>query len=275
MTNINDELAKLEIQNKYSMAFDVGHVGVLGNLGGGGFDNTGLKAYYKFNESSGNLINLATSVGSSDSNGVDLSNPSGVTQSATGLIGDAYLYSATNGQSKESAASTNFEFMYNTTSGVFSFVGWVKYTTATQAGSTIVCDTSNIANSTGALIIMTGSNNNRVVQFVLSKSDNSDELFSTSAGTFPSDTDWHMIFVSWDSSDGAVQISVDDGTKATGTSTITGISGTAAEPFTLSSARATPIQELDSTCDEYSFWNRVLTDAEVTQLYNSGAGLAL
>ena len=35
MRSLNDELAKLEIQNKYSMAFDVGHVGVLGNLGGG------------------------------------------------------------------------------------------------------------------------------------------------------------------------------------------------------------------------------------------------
>ena len=66
---------------------------------GSGFDMTGLKAYYKFcnDPTASNLINQASTVGSSVSNGADLSNSNVTT--ATGLIDEGYDYDVSNGQS--------------------------------------------------------------------------------------------------------------------------------------------------------------------------------
>jgi len=239
-----------------------------------GFDVSDLVTYYKFDEASGDLLNKAEDAGSSDSNDVDMTNTN-VTQNVTGLIDKAYDYDGVDDISREGAASTDFEFMYNTSTGIFSFVGWIKQNVAAEADNGILFDCSNIANSTGCLFMLSGANNARFSQWVLSKSDNSENSFQMSNGSFPSDTNWHMVFISWDSSDGAVQMSVDDGTKFIGTSTITGISGTSALPMSLAAARATPIYETDGLFDEFSFWNRILTDAEITSLYNSGAGLAI
>jgi len=70
----------------------------------GGFDLSNLKAYYKYNETSGDLINQAATVGSSDSNGVDFTNTN-VTQGVTGLIGDAYDYGPADAVSVDRARS--------------------------------------------------------------------------------------------------------------------------------------------------------------------------
>ncbi len=64
-------------------------------VSGSAFDLTGLKAYYKFDNASGDLVNQAASVGSSASNGVDFTNNLDVTQNVTGLIDKGYDYGAT------------------------------------------------------------------------------------------------------------------------------------------------------------------------------------
>tara|TARA_R100000687_G_C6409135_1_gene145582 strand:- start:117 stop:890 length:774 start_codon:yes stop_codon:yes gene_type:complete len=244
---------------------------------GSGFDMTGLKAYYKFDNATGNLINQATAVGSSDSNGVDFTNNSDVEQDVTGLIDKAYKYKLLDGQSVDAGASTDWEFMYNTTSGVFSFVGWVKPNSTDVTSSQIIFDNSNIENSTGTGLHVTGAAGNRKLSWFLSKSDNTDDTFPMGGNTYANTTAWRMLFISWNSSDGAVQMSVNNGTKTTGTSTISGISGASVSPMSLGSARTSPepIYEIDSIFDEFSFWNRVLTDDEVLALWGGGSGLAL
>jgi hypothetical protein len=245
-----------------------------GGAAAAGFNVSKLVTYYKFDESVGDLLNKAEDAGSSDSNDVDMTNTN-VTQNVTGLIDKAYDYDAADDISREGAASSDFEFMYNTTSGVFSFIGWVKPNATDESGSQIIFDNSNVENSTGCGLTITGGSGNRKLNWFLSKSNNTDDTTAMAGGSYFNTTDWRMIFVSWNSSNGAVQMSVDNGTKTTNTTTMTGNSGTSALPMSLSAARATPIYELNSICDEYSFWNRVLTDDEITSLYNSGAGLAI
>ena len=241
--------------------------------GGSGFDLDKLVAYYKFDNTTGTTLeNKALAIGSSDSNGVDFTNNSGVTEGETGLIDYGYDYVLSDGQSYDGGASTDWEFMYNTTSGVFSFVGWSKPNT-TGNGNRYVWENSDAENGTGTGLSITS---NRLNWF-LSKSDNTDDTIRMPIGSYPDTTDWRMIFVSWDSSDGSVQMSVNDGTKTTGTTTMTGNSGTSDTRMNFGSARATPILMLNAICDEWSFFNRVLSDAEVTTLYGDppGSGFAL
>jgi len=245
---------------------------------GSGFDLTGLKAYYKFDNdpTASNLINQAEAVGSSVSNGADFSN-SNVSQ-VTGLIDYGYDYNLSDGQSEDTGgAGTSWEFMYNTSSGVFSFVGWIKPLTTGRSSNRIFCDCANIGNETGLGIGEHMVASREQVFFYLDKTDGDAEWFYSALGDYPDTTTWRMVFVSFDASGGSnnVQISVNGGTKTTHTSTITGISGASFNPMTFGSARDPPIFETDSIFDEWSFWNRVLTDAEITQLYNSGAGFAL
>ena len=247
--------------------------------GGSGFDLTGLKAYYKFcnDPTASNLINQAASIGSSASNGADFSNSS--VTSVTGLIDEGYDYDLANGQSVDTGgASTDWEFMYNTSSGVFSFVGWMKPIATGRSSNRIFCDCANIGNETGLGIGEHMVVNREQVFFYLDKDGETDaEWFYSAEGDYPDTTDWRMVFVSFDANGGSdnVQISVNAGTKTTHTSTISGISGASFNPMTFGSARDPPIFETDSIFDEWSFWNRVLTDEEVTTLYNSGAGFAL
>jgi len=243
--------------------------------GNGDFDVDDLKCYYKFDEASGDLLNKAEDAGSSDSNDVDMTNTN-VTQNVTGLIDKGYDYDGSDDISIESAASTDFEFMYNTSSGLFSFIGWVKPNSTGVTSSQIIFDNSNVENSTGTGLHITGTEGQRKLSWFLSKADNTDYTLTTPDNSYPNTTDWRMIFISWQASDGAVQMSINNGTKFTGTSDIAGISGTSALPMSLGAARAAgPIYEINSIFDEFSFWNRILTDDEVRDLYNDDKGLAI
>jgi len=245
---------------------------------GSGFDLTDLKAYYKFdnNPTTGNLINQATSIGSSDSNGADLSNSNVTT--ATGLIDDGYDYDASDGQSEDTGgAGTDFEFLYNTTSGLFSFVGWLKPNTTSFTNNRAIWDNADIGNQRGCGLGTYNATSKPKLFFYLSKSGNvDDEFFYSPDSSYPNTTDWRMVYVSFDASAQEVKFSINDGTVTTHSSTITGISGASYDPMLFGSGRQpTPIYEIDSICDEWSFWNRILTSAEITTLYNSGSGFAL
>ena len=244
---------------------------------GSGFDLTGLKFYGKFDNdpATGNLINQASTVGSSDSNGADLSN-SNVT-SATGLIDLGYDYDLSNGQSADTGgAGTDWEFMYNTTSGVFSFVGWVKPNTTGRTNNRTIWDNADIGNANGCGLGEYHPLSKHRLFFYLSKPLNvDDEFFYSADNSYPDTTAWRMIFVSFDASAQEVQLSVNDGSKDVHSSTITGISGASYSPMSFGSGRSPPIYETDSIFDEFSFFNRILTDAEITTLYNSGSGFAL
>ena len=179
---------------------------------GSGFDLTGLKAYYKFDETSGNLINQAAAIGSSASNGADLSN-SNVTQGVTGLIDYGYDYDLVNGQSEDTGgASTDFEFMYNTTSGLFSFVGWLKPNTTSFTNNRTIWDNADIANQRGCGLGTYNATSKPKLFFYLSKAGNvDDEFFYSPDSSYPNTTDWRMVYVSFDASAQEVKFSINDG----------------------------------------------------------------
>ena len=232
--------------------------------------NTGLKAYYKFDNASGNLVNQAATVGSSSSNGVDMVNTN-VTLNQTGLIGKSYLYSATD-TSNDGSASTNWEFTYGS-GAAFTVVGWYKQTGASEIEQCPLFDTSDSGNGLGSLVKVNGSNGNRQVSCKFHNGSAS-EVLSTATGTFPSDTNWHFIAMRATLNGGAVKFTI-DGSTTTTTSSINGADGTANSRMGIGNIYRSTSIACRGNLDELSFWDRILTDAEVTALYNSGSGQAV
>ena len=227
---------------------------------------TGLKAYYKFDNASGNLVNQAASVGSSSSNSVDMVNTN-VTLNETGLFGKSYLYSATD-TSNDGSASTNWEFTYGD-GAAFTVVCWYKQTGASEAEQCPIFDTSDSGNGLGSLLKVNGSNGNRQVT-CKTHNGSASETISTATGTFPSDTNWHFIAMRT-TLGGAVKFTIDGSTTAT-TSSNNGTDGTSHNRMGIGNIYRSTSIACRGNLDELSFWDRILTDAEITSLYNTGSG---
>ncbi len=227
---------------------------------------TELKAYYKLNNVSGNLVNQAASVGSSSSNSVDMVNTN-VTLNETGLFGKSYLYSATD-TSNDGSASTNWQFTYGS-GAAFTVVTWYKQTVAAEIEQCPIFDTSDSGNGLGSLLKVNGSNGNRQVTCKLHNGSVS-ETISTATGTFPSDTNWHFIALRA-TLNGSLKVTIDASTT-TLTSSNAGADGTAHNRMGIGNIYRSTNIACRGNLDELSFWNRILTDAEITLLYNAGSG---
>ena len=81
---------------------------------------------------------------------------------------------------------------------------------------------------------------------------------------------WNHIVAWFDSSDSKVRIRIND--SATYVSTATGALIQSATAFTLG-ARSHAVAAYFTGLDEVGFWKRKLSPAEMTALYNGGAGL--
>jgi hypothetical protein len=81
---------------------------------------------------------------------------------------------------------------------------------------------------------------------------------------------WHLVLFWYDSSDGSVNASINNGTVTT----LTGATGNIerSTPLTVG-YRLEASLTYDGLIDEIGIWDRVLTPAERTQLYNGGAGI--
>lgn len=237
---------------------------------------TSLKAYYKFDETSGDIINLAGNVTGNSSLGsaADLQT-SGVTYNQTGKIGGALEYDGVNDYTQAGTSLSQFNFLHNL-SALYTIVIWYKldalevsYDTFTNTGDDLS------GGDTGVFLQRDSFTGGRRVRFGYGNSGTFD-LFTTSNNFLPNDTDsFHLLVVRFDYSLGSNNglIRVDNGTDESFTRTVTATNSDAASA--LRAGAITGTHFYDGRLDEYSIWNRILTDAELTILWNGGAGRSL
>ena len=106
--------------------------------------------------------------------------------------------------------------------------------------------------------------------------NNSSLVNCTTAGSTLADEAWHFVYAEHDASNNRIRISINNGTFGSTNHTTGVFAGTA--PLRLgASDRTTPNTNPDSRMtgllDQWGIWiGRVLTSAEITYLYNAGAG---
>lgn len=205
---------------------------------------TDLVAYWKMDEASGTRIDSHGSIDLTDNNTVG---------SATGKINNAADFEKDNTESlTSSAAGALF-------SGVTAFTInlWVNAESLVDFQGILGSQNSN----TWSLIYRDGT---RLRWNVAGTDQDYSYSLSTSA--------WVMITVGFDDAGNQTFVSVNGAAKTT--SSNTGTPSTTATLFAIGFNTGTGTLYWDGLVDEVGFWSRVLTDDEISQLYNSGNGLA-
>lgn len=241
-----------------------------------GFDDSNLKSYYKFNEASGDIINLSQAVADLGS-GADIQ-ITGATYGATGKIGDAVSFDGINDHGVMGSSFSQFNFMHNT-SAKFTVACWLKPLSIGAGGRELILSTSSgSGGNTGMFITFEAAAASfRGITLGLSNAGTHTELGpTTGTGRMPDDTNWHFVVIKYDQSLGSnnLTISVDDGTVENFNKAGTRTNSNATAVLTLATL-ASLVLYMDTLVDEMSIWNSILTAGQITSLYNSGSGLAI
>ena len=240
----------------------------------GNFDLSDLKAYYKFDESSGNIINQATSVGSSDSLGSNADMTiSGATYSQTGKIGNALSFDGSNDYGTLGSSLSQWNLFHGT--GDWSINFWINY-------DEFVAEDRFFSNmdstETRGINFGVGWSGNPDGQIGLSiKSDNG---FMTNNGgiNFPSDISgtgtWVMITLVADYSDttNTYTVYLNGVAGSSVARAVAGSTGDSEYSLKLASRGNYADRFFDGLFDEMTIWSRVLTADEITSLYNANIG---
>jgi hypothetical protein len=226
--------------------------------------STNLISYWKFDESSGNA---ADSVGSNT-----LTN-NGSATFGTGLLGNAASLGTTNTTKSFSVANNINAFTSN-----FTYNLWVQILTVpTNNGSAyeLLSDSDNsTANNKGQMGIQYNQASGATNIYINRNQFGANAQYGVALnlGT----NTWHMLTYTWNGAtialyvDGSSSATVSGASTQTGTSTSIGTGNY----FNIGKEGSNAGREASIKIDETGVWSRALSTSEITQLYNSGAGLA-
>ena len=209
---------------------------------------TDLTSYYKLDETSGTLLDDIVE----NHDGTN----SGFLVNQTGIINTAY---------RSDGTSDNIDLgTFVPTNNAFTWNIWAKYNTTPSSTSYFTY----------------GRNSARNFQIIYSSSGETKPFFNIGgSGTTKGDNigtgSYHMITYMWDGTTnaGGIETYV-DGTLYGTAGTAGSGSGGANTNYEFGSHSTVGNQAQNVTMDEVGYWDRELTTGEITELYNSGAGLA-
>ena len=221
---------------------------------------TNLRAYWKFDESSGNPVD-------SSGNAYTLTNNNTVNFNASLISNGADFGSA----------NTNKTFTTSSTLGIsvdtaMSFAGWVNITTSPSSGTAYAImglgfDASDVfyvfeyGNFSGTRRFRVGRARNGV--------DDPSMLYTTTLTTGT----WYHIAYTIDASRNQ-EFYLDGVRQANNTAVSGNGSGTTFTGTVFSRALFADARHLSGKVDEWGVWDKVLSSSEITELYNGGLGLS-
>jgi len=233
-------------------------------------NDEGLVAYYKYNESSGNLINLSQSGAKFISvDGTSINSP---TYSQTGQIGQAI--SIHDDGFQIGATASDWDFFHDTTTDV-TISWWMKMNATEESGASnkIIGNSNLIAGSRGLLLYLDDLGEDHELRAELVGASLEQDVITTGASYVPKDTTtWYHYIFELDKSTGRGDFWRDDANNFNQTPTHTFDDGTSA---TLPVKIGFSSNSINATLDEMSIWSRLLTTSERTELFNSGSGLEI
>ena len=237
-----------------------------------------LKAYYRFSAASGNITNVAGTVANNDTIGsdADLTN-NDITLGESGSpsnFGTNALFEPSESSYgvAPSGTESNFDFFFDGSSWSVSF--WYKASSDFSSNQHVI-DTHASADDNYGMDIRTnqyeGEDDHKIRVVITNGSLMVD--FKSTDDYVPDETNFHHYVFTWNNSTATMWR--DAANKATKSGSA-GSSGTSTDVMTVGGYSNNPTSgTLKGNLCELSIWNRVLSDDDITELYNSGAGLVL
>lgn len=214
---------------------------------------TSLISYYKFDENSG------TTVGDSVGTNTGTYNGSG-TAWTTGIINSGGNFVQANSNSVHIPGFNNI-----ITYSAISVQAWVKFASF-PSDSRIVANSHTDSDSKGIQLYTANSGGIQRLRFDVGLG--SPIRGESTGGGISTGTMYHVIGV-YDGATVTIYINNVQGSSNSGSGTITA----SALDLWISGNPAYSGDYVNGVIDEVAIWNRALTSTEVSQLYNSGAGL--
>lgn len=228
-----------------------------------------LVAYYKMNESSSPILNKSVS-DETLGTAADMAVANG-TFDQTGIIGKAVSWDGSTTQGIIGSSLSQFNFLHSENYN-FTVNFWYKKLNAAEDLNQQIMSSRFTTN--GFTIQFDDLTAAPLFGIVCEQANNI--FIGSNFGAIPQDTDWHMQTWYGNATDATVKFKLDNGT-ATTISEGTAPSGSANAQYAMSIGRNSQATTYwyKGLLDEFSIWNRTLTDDEISILYNSGDGFAI
>jgi len=221
---------------------------IVGSVHAGLTDN--LVAYYNFNETSGNLLDQVSNNDGTNSN---------VTQNQTGIINKAYSYNGSSSRTYMSSSSI-FDYEYNVEK---SFCLWFN-----KSNSNTAALFGKYASNKGYFLF---SNNTGTISYNEYSNGGAAYTGIQTNNTF-SNSNWHYVCVTSNGNGLASGLKIYVNGQLQEVTTAQTRSGTILTTGVFNFSDA--FTYYGGLLDEAGIWNRILTQNEITVLYNGGSGLS-
>lgn len=220
-----------------------------------------VMAYYKFDETTGLVA--------ADSNGS--AHPGAITEASinqVGKIGQAYDFN----YSARVIPATESDFDLFTTTGSWTITFWEKPTNrTTTATDNVAISKYTSASDIGILTMQRSGDSNKLKVQLATNGSNYAQYRADTTTPLQDGSTWYFVVIR--STSGVINVKINDVNQAltkTGSGTFSG--GNSANPMHIGTSDANN-NGFFGRIDEVGFFNKALSDAELTSLYNSGTGL--
>ena len=216
--------------------------------------------------------------------------PTQVTSGTPTNLGNANLFdgaqttSGDYGKAGTDGNKSQWDFLHNTTSK-FTFNVWLKFPDSKPENNRFLWSDAKASDSIPSFQVRSNGDPAYFRAIIANSTGNQSVLDTDGSPQLPIPTDdaWHMYTFTWDISlgsdnftyrvDGATSGSNYKTDSKSGNSAVNTSADTS--PLFMGDEYSTSYGRLNSSTCELAIWNRVLTDAEITTLYQDGAGLQL
>ena len=233
-------------------------------------DDTGLKAYYKFSESSGDVINQSES--SVDlGNTVDIQITNATYEDNGSPLGTGMAFNGSDAFGVCGSSLSAWNFLHEE-SATWTICFWAKLT---KAEDKYIMSTAEGSTGIGLKL---GMNATSFRIYTLNGSDQTVVSFTGSSGFIPNTTGWffYVFRENTDLADHQFTAIRDNANEESSTDSANSpVSTNATDPLTFAKRPDLSSGYTVMAIAECSIWDRVLTDAEMTALYNGGSGQAI
>ena len=235
-------------------------------------DDTQLRAYYKFSETSSDIINVSES-GESLGNSVDISMTGGTYNQSELPLGYSLLLDGINDYGTLSSSLSLWNFLHSS-SATYSIAFWIRFVSHAEDDYVLA---SIYTNDQGAGIMCPRIESDSKLRHNGTNASTNVYINTSATSYIANATDYFFTFT-YDqslSSGNATTFKNGTETNSDNKTAATPLDGDSSYPLLIGKNPNAASGYGNFYICEMSIWGRVLTDEEITNLYNGGLGRAI